>query len=163
RLRLHLKTFFGSAAEDFEEQLLHGAEVVVHQLRFEPRLARETARRDRGVPLFEHQLLGRVEQQAAILRVRRPDPAGRCHAFTPLSRGTPDVPTSTTPDSSQFISARVVDLDPDITAMLSRCSALHGFRTWRRWVSPQNPIRPQPALEARRTCVTTIRSTSSPI
>ena len=85
RSRLHLKTFFGAAAEDLEEQLLHGAEVVVHQLRFQPRLARKTARRHRGIALFDHQLLGRVEQQAAVLRVRRPDPAGRCHAAAPYS------------------------------------------------------------------------------
>ena len=88
-LRVHLEAFFGAAAEDLEEQLLHGAEVVVHQLRLQPRLVRKAARRDGGIALFDHQLFGRVEQQAAILRVRRPDPAGRCHAFAPYSCAFP--------------------------------------------------------------------------
>ncbi len=60
-------------------------EVIVHQLGLESGLTRHPARRHRRVALFDHELFGRVEEHATILRVRRPDPTGRCHAFAPYS------------------------------------------------------------------------------
>ncbi len=115
-LRMHLEPFFRPATEDFQKQLFHGPEVVVHQLRLQPGPVREAARRHRGIALLEHQLLGGIEQQDAVFRVRRPDSAGRCHVLAPYC-----VPSRA--DHTDRIVARRCDLDPDITAMLSRCSA----------------------------------------
>jgi hypothetical protein len=85
-LRLCLEALFGAAPERRQEQIVHGAEVVVDQLRLELRLLRDPTRSDCGITLFEHQLLGGVEQDAAILGVRCSDPARRSHAVVPHSR-----------------------------------------------------------------------------
>ena len=153
RSRLHLETFFGATAEDLEEQFFHGAEVVVHQLGFQPGLVRKAARRHRRVALIEQQLLGRIEQQAPILRVRRPDPAGRCHALAPCSRSNRNIQVSRMPDRKpDRVAARPAHLDPDITAVLSRCSALHGYRTRAaRGLAAKPPSRHSRLSEARTT------------
>ena len=67
----------GTAPEDLEEEVVHGAEVVVHELRLEAGLGRDPSRRDGGVALLEEQQLGCVEQLGAALGVLGADAAGR--------------------------------------------------------------------------------------
>ena len=67
----------GTAAEHLQEQVVHGAEVVVHELGFEPGLLGDPSRRHRRVALVAHQLFGGVEQHRAVLGVGRAQPAGR--------------------------------------------------------------------------------------
>ena len=83
------EVLLGPAPEHLEEQVVHRAEVVVDQLRLEAGLGRDPPRRDGGVALFEHQLLGRVEQLGPGLRVLGADPAGRGRAsVTPHNLAT---------------------------------------------------------------------------
>ena len=114
--RLHLEPLFGAASKRRQEQVVHRAEVVVHQLRLERRPFRDPTRSHCGITLFEHQLFGGVEQHRAVLRVRCPDPAGRSHAVIPHSRRISAEPA----DRSVGPHSR---LDHDISVMLSRCSA----------------------------------------
>ena len=61
----------GPAPVDLQEEVVHGAEVVVDQLRLDAGFRRDAPRSHGGVPLPEHQLLRRVEQEGPGLRVRR--------------------------------------------------------------------------------------------
>ena len=66
----------GPAPEHLQEEVVHGAEVVVDQLRLESRLGRHPPRGDGGVALVQQQQFGRVEQLGARLGVRGADAAG---------------------------------------------------------------------------------------
>jgi hypothetical protein len=66
----------GSAAEDLEEEVVHRAEVVVHQLRLQARLGTDPPGGDGGVAVLEQQLLGGVDEQGARLGVGGADAAG---------------------------------------------------------------------------------------
>ncbi|MDF2584959.1 MAG: hypothetical protein K0R33_3602 [Mycobacterium sp.] len=57
----HHQSLFGAAAEHRQEQVVHGPEVVVHQLRLETGPLGDPARGDRGVTLVDHQCLRSVE------------------------------------------------------------------------------------------------------
>ena len=67
----------GPTAEGLDEEVVHGAEVVVHQLRLQAGSGREPPGRDRRVPLFGHQQLGGIEQLGPCLRIPGTDATRR--------------------------------------------------------------------------------------
>ena len=115
-LRLRLKPFFSATTKCGQEQLVHRAEVVVDELRLERRLLRYSTRSDCGITFFEHQLLGGVEQHAAILGVRCSDPARRSHAVVPNSRRI-------LAEHADRSVGDALALTTTLAPMLSRCSA----------------------------------------
>ena len=69
----------GHALKDRQEQIVHGAEVVMHKLRFQARLSGDAPRTYGGVTLLPHELLGRIQQVGAGLGTLRTDPSRRRH------------------------------------------------------------------------------------
>ena len=66
----------GPTSEHLEEQVVHRAEVVVHELRLETGPGRDPPRGDGRVALVQQQPLGRVEQLGTRLGVLGSDAAG---------------------------------------------------------------------------------------
>src|SRR3546814_7758201 len=81
---LALEVQRGTPPEEGEVQVVHRAEVVVDQLRLQPRRGRHQPRGDAGVALLEHELLGRIEEGRADLGVLRDDPASSDEPTTAL-------------------------------------------------------------------------------
>ena len=82
-------TRFRAAAVDLEEEVVHAAEVVVHQLRLDAGLGGDASRCHGRVALPEHQPLRRVEQARSGLRVGCAEPSRRAPRSIPCQVAGP--------------------------------------------------------------------------
>ena len=82
---LTLQPLLRPAAVQGQEEIVHGAEVVVNELGLQTGRSGDAPGGDGGIALVEHELFGRIEEDCAGLRSLGADPAvrGRGQMYIP--------------------------------------------------------------------------------